>query len=132
MGTPSREWRCCGSRWRPIPRSIFSLADDAVGVYIGFRIHVELTGSGRREFVLAGYTSNDYRIVTFLERIYAIGDRSVASYASKTSQAIRSLMEAKPVRDIVEVPVTFNQMATIPSHSQKRQPPPLRTGSPKG
>jgi hypothetical protein len=108
------------------------VADDAVGVYAGFRIHVELTGSGRREFVLAGYTSNDYRIVTFLERIYAIGDRSVGSYASKASRAIRSLMEARPVGDVVAVPVTFSQLATVPSHSQKRQPPPLRTGSPKG
>jgi ABC-type sugar transport system substrate-binding protein len=108
------------------------LADDAVGVYVGFRIHFDRTESGRRGFLLAGYTPNDYRIVTFLNLIFAIGDRSVGSYASKTSQAIRSLMEAKPVGDVVEVPVTFTQSAMIPTPLRKKQAPALRTGSPKG
>jgi ABC-type sugar transport system substrate-binding protein len=113
------------------PKIDILLADDAVGVYVGFRIHIDWTQSGHRQFVLAGYTSNDYRVVTFLERIYAIGDRSVGSYASKASHAIRSLMEGKRVEDLVEVPVKFNQLATIPSHSQKREASPRPTASPK-
>jgi ABC-type sugar transport system substrate-binding protein len=107
------------------------LADDALGVYVGFRIHVERTTSGRRGFLLAGYTPNDYRIVTFLDRIYVIGDRSVESYASKTSRAIRSLMEGKTVGELVEVPVTFNLLATIPSQPQKQEATPRGAGSPK-
>jgi hypothetical protein len=94
------------------------LADDMVGINAGFRAHVERTDSGRPGFILAGYTPNDYRVVTFLERIFALGDRSIGLYASKTSQAIRNLMEAKPVGDVVEVPVTFKQLATVPSHSR--------------
>jgi ABC-type sugar transport system substrate-binding protein len=101
------------------PKIDILLADDAVGVYVGFRIHLEWTESGHRQFVLAGYSANDYRIVTFLERIYALGDRSIGLYASKTSQAIRNLMEGKRVGELVEVPVTFVQLATIQSHSQK-------------
>jgi ABC-type sugar transport system substrate-binding protein len=108
------------------------VADDAVGVYVGFRIHVDRSESGGRGFLLAGYTPNDYRIVTFLDFIFAIGDRSVGSYASKTSQAIRRLMEAKPLGDVVEVPVTFTQSAMIPTPLRKKQAPPLRTGSPQG
>jgi len=106
------------------------LADDSVGVYIGFRTHLDRTKSGHHGFLVGGYTPNDYRIVTFLERIYAIGDRSVGSYTLTASQAIRSLMEAKPVADVIEIPVTFVQSSTEPSIL--RQPPPLRTGSPKG
>jgi hypothetical protein len=111
------------------PKIDILLADDAVGVYVGFRMHIDRTDSGHRQFVLAGYTSNDYRVVTFLERIYAIGDRSVGLYASKTSQAIRSLMEGKGVRELVEVPVTFNQLATTPSRSQKQEPSHKPAGS---
>jgi ABC-type sugar transport system substrate-binding protein len=108
------------------------MADDALGVYVGFRIHVDWTESGRRGFLLAGYTPYDYRIATFLDRIYAIGDRSVESYASATSHAIRSLMDAKPVGDVVEVPVTFNQRPPEASPPRKKQPPSQRTGSPEG
>ncbi len=101
------------------------VADDAVGMYVGFRVQVELTESDRRGFLLAGYTSNDYRIVTFLDFMFAIGDRSVGSYAAKASRAIRSLMEAKPVEDVVEVPVTFIQSERIPT-SVRQKPLPAR------
>ena len=114
------------------PNMDILVADDAVGVYIGFRIHVDRTESGRRGFLLAGYTSNDYRIVTFLDFMFAMGDRSVGSYAAKASRAIRSLMEAKPVEDVVEVPVTFIQSAMIPTPVRKMTPPSVRPGSPKG
>jgi ABC-type sugar transport system substrate-binding protein len=97
------------------PKIDILLADDAVGVYVGFRIHTDWTESGHRQFVLAGYTPNDYRVVTFLARIYAIGDRSIGLYASKSSQAIRSLMDGKNIGELVEVPVIFNQLATVPS-----------------
>jgi ABC-type sugar transport system substrate-binding protein len=107
------------------------LADDEVGVFVGFRIHIECTKSGRHEFLLAGYASDDYRIVTFLERMYALGDRSVASYASQSCRAIRSLMEGKPVADVVRVPVTFTQRDT-PSPPPTRRPPAERADSPKG
>ena len=43
------------------PKIDILLADDAVGVFVGFRIHFDWIESGRRQFVLAGYTSNDYR-----------------------------------------------------------------------
>ena len=109
------------------PKIDVLLADDAVGVFVGFRIHIDWTESGHRGFLLAGFSPNDYRIVTFLDFIFALGDRSVGSYASKTSQAIRSLMEGKPVSDVVEVPVTFIQRrkdshptakerASVPTH----------------
>ena len=114
------------------PNMDILVADDAVGVYVGFRIHVDRTESGRRGFLLAGYTSNDYRIVTFLDFMFAMGDRSVGSYAAKASRAIRSLMEAKPVEDVVEVPVTFIQSAMIPTPVRKMTPPSVRPGSPKG
>ncbi len=107
------------------------VADDALGVYVGFRIHIDLTDADRRPFVLAGYTSDDYRIVTFLDRMYAIGDRSVGSYSSKTSQAIRTLMEGKPVESVIEVPVTFSRRWMLPETPAKK-PPPLRTGSNDG
>jgi ABC-type sugar transport system substrate-binding protein len=101
------------------------LADDALGVFAGFRVQVDWTESGRRGFLLAGYTPYDYRIVTYLERIHAIGDRSVESYASKTSQAIRHLIDGKPVGVLVEVPVTFNRRTTKPASAAKE------TGAPK-
>jgi ABC-type sugar transport system substrate-binding protein len=97
------------------------VADDAVGVYVGFRIHVEWSQSDRRGFLLAGYTANDYRIVTFLDFMFCMGDRSVGSYAAKASRAIRSLMEAKPVEDVVEVPVTFIQSGMIPTPMRPKQ-----------
>jgi ABC-type sugar transport system substrate-binding protein len=85
------------------------IADDAIGLAAGFKVHVEATESGRRGFLLAGYTSYDYRMITFVERIQAFGDRSVDSYAAKTSRAIRTLLEGKPVGDTVEVPVAFQR-----------------------
>ena len=98
------------------------LADDAVGVHVGFRTHIDWTESGHPGFLFAGYTPYDYRIVTFLDRVYAIGNRSVESYASKTCQAILSLMDAKPVRDVIRVPVEFNERPTVPSEQEKRLP----------
>ena len=113
------------------PKIDVLLADDAVGVFVGFRIHIDWTESGHRGFLLAGFSPNDYRIVTFLDFIFALGDRSVGSYASKTSQAIRSLMEGKPVSDVVEVPVTFIQSAKIPTPLRKNELPSQPTGKPK-
>jgi ABC-type sugar transport system substrate-binding protein len=100
------------------------LADDGVGVFVGFQIHIELTDSDRRAFVLAGYSSDDYRLVTVLDRMYAIGDRSVGLYASKTSQALQRLMEGKPVEDVVEVPVRFNRRWRIPEPPRLKKPIP--------
>jgi hypothetical protein len=104
------------------------LADDSLGVFVGFRVHVDWTKSGRRGFLLAGYSPYDYRIVTYLERIHAIGDRSVESYASKTSLAIRSLIDGKPVGALVEVPVTFNLRSTKPVSAAKETGPPEKDG----
>ena len=87
------------------------LADDMAGINAGFVIRVERVKSGRPKFVLAGYTPNDYRDVTFLDLVDAIGERSVGSYASKATLAIRNLMEGKKVPDVVEVPVAFHQSA---------------------
>ena len=61
------------------PEIAVFLADDAVGVQVGFRIHANRIRTGRPGFLLAGYLSNDYRYVTFLDLMYAIGDRSVGS-----------------------------------------------------
>ena len=119
MGTPSKGWRWCESRLEADPKIDVLLADDAVGVFVGFRIHIDWTESGHRGFLLAGFSPNDYRIVTFLDFIFALGDRSVGSYASKTSQAIRSLMEGKPVSDVVEVPVAFIQSQRFPPHCER-------------
>jgi hypothetical protein len=85
------------------------LVDDMVGINAGFRVRVGDVKSGRRGFVLAGYTPDDYRVVTFLDLVEAFGDRSVGFFASKASLAIRNLMENKQVGDVVEVPVTFRQ-----------------------
>jgi hypothetical protein len=101
-------------------------------MHVDFHIKYDWIGSGHRGFLLAGYTPDDYRNVTFMERIYAFGDRSVGSYASKTARAIRSLMEGKPVGDVVEVPVMFNEQSNLPDSSLKRQMPTPRPGSPKG
>ncbi len=90
------------------------LADDAIGLFVGFRIHMDTTESGRPGFVLGGYTANDYRDASVLDRTYSIGERSVTAYASKTSQAIRGLMDARPVADTVEVAVTFSKRAAVP------------------
>ncbi len=95
------------------------LVDDAVGVSVGFRIHFDRIKSNGAGFVLAGYLSNDYRSSTFLDLMYAMGDRSVQSYASKTSLAIRSLMESRAVGDVVEVPITFRQRSTNPNPTSK-------------
>jgi ABC-type sugar transport system substrate-binding protein len=114
------------------PEIAIFLADDAVGVQVGFRIHANRIRTGRPGFLLAGYLSNDYRYVTFLDLMYAIGDRSVGSYASTSCQAILSLMGAKPVGDVVRVPVTFEQRATEPGPTPRKPLPQEKTRSPRG
>jgi hypothetical protein len=108
------------------------LVDDAFGVFVGFRIHLDWTKAGHRGFQVTGYTPSDDRIITFLDQIDAIGDRSVLSYAKMTSQAIRSLMDARPVGDVVGVPVTFIRTSKKPSPARTGEPPPQRTGRPRG
>jgi hypothetical protein len=114
------------------PETAIVLADDPIGVQAGFQIGAERTRSGGRSFLLAAFLANDYRHVTFLDLMYAIGDRSVGAYALQTSQAIRSLMEGKPVGDVVGVPVGFNRRPATPGTPPKSQSPPPRAASPRG
>jgi hypothetical protein len=93
-----------------------------VGINAGFVIRVERLRSGLPRFVLAGYTPNDYRDVTFLDLVHAIGERSVRSYAEKATQAIRNLFEGKQVADVVEVPVVFHQSTPEPGQGEMKQP----------
>jgi ABC-type sugar transport system substrate-binding protein len=113
------------------PKIDILLADDAVGVYAGFRIHIEQTDAGSPAFLLAGYTSYDYRIITFLDRFCAFVDRSVESYGTKASQAIRGLMDAQPVGDVVRVPVTLQERSGPTTPAPKTPPPRERIGSAK-
>jgi len=95
------------------------LADDATGMYVGFRVFGDWVQSGHREFRLAGFTPYDYRMITFLKHYYAIGDRSVEAHAVKASQAIRGLIDGKAVGDVVEVPVKFHPFRTEPTPTSK-------------
>jgi hypothetical protein len=97
------------------------LGDDATGMYIGFRIHLARTQSGRSLFRLGGYTAYDYRITTFLAHMYSFGDRSVETYGMKASQAIRSLIDGNAIGDVVGVPVTSYKKPPEPTAPAKKK-----------
>jgi hypothetical protein len=88
--------------------------DDTYGMFAGYHLHREWPGADRRGFLLAGYASADVRTLEVLTRAYAFGDRSVDSYALEASRAIRSLLDGRPVGDVIGVPVTFRRQAEIP------------------
>jgi ABC-type sugar transport system substrate-binding protein len=94
------------------PKVDILLADDAFSTLASYRILVEWTQAGRREIVFAGYTPYDNRTPEMLERAKAFGDRSLDSYAMKTSHAIRNLLDGKPV-GVVEVPVVFHRRSKM-------------------
>ncbi len=111
------------------PDADIVLADDAVGTYAGYRIHLDWMKAGHRGFLLAGYLPYDYRIVTFLERVQNIGDRSVTLYAAKTGEAIKSLLDGQQVTGAVEVPVKFSKETEKPASSTTRKQQPARKGA---
>jgi ABC-type sugar transport system substrate-binding protein len=89
------------------------LADDKYGMGAGINLRAEWTRAGRPEFLLAGYTPYDSRTPDMFQRARSFADRSVDSYALKTFQAIRSLLDGKSVGDVVAVPVTFHRQPTL-------------------
>ena len=89
------------------------LSDDAYGMQAGYRIYSEWAKAGRPKILLGGYIPYDSRTPEVLPNAQAFGDRSVESYAMKTFQAIRSLLDGQPVGDVVGVPVTFHNKPTI-------------------
>jgi ABC-type sugar transport system substrate-binding protein len=89
------------------------LADDRDGVAASVNLRKEWIQAGRREFLLAGYSPYDHRTPDAFQRARSFADRSVETYATKTFQAIRSLIDGKPVGDVVAVPVTFHRQTTL-------------------
>jgi ABC-type sugar transport system substrate-binding protein len=95
------------------PKLDIVLADDTFGVLAAYSLLADQTQAGRREFLLGGYTPYDTRTPEMLERAKAFGDRSVETYAMKTTQAIVKLLDGKPAGDVVEVPVKFHRRSKI-------------------
>ena len=95
------------------PKLDILLADDAYGMLAGYRISSEWAKAGRPAILLGGYIPYDNRTPELLPNAQAFGDRSVESYAMKTFQAIRSLLDGQPVGDVVGVPITFHNKPTI-------------------
>jgi ABC-type sugar transport system substrate-binding protein len=95
------------------PKLDIVLADDTFGVLAAYHLLAEQTQAGRREFLLGGYTPYDTRTPEMLERAKAFGDRSVETYALKTTQAIVNLLDGRPAGDVIEVPVKFHRRSKI-------------------
>ena len=95
------------------PRLAILLSDDAFGMFAGYQIYSEWANAGRPRILLAGYLSYDSRTPEVLPKARAFGDRSVESYAMKTFQAMRSLLDGQPVGEVVGVPFTFHNKPTI-------------------
>jgi ABC-type sugar transport system substrate-binding protein len=113
------------------PKLDILLADDTSGTLAAYRIIVESAQTGRRAFLLAGYTSYDTRTPEMLERAQAFADRSIDAYAMKSAQAIRNLLDGKPVVEVVEVPVTFHRRSkTFVPTPEKPDAPERKTGKP--
>jgi ABC-type sugar transport system substrate-binding protein len=89
------------------------LADDNYGMIAAMTLRTEWTGAGRPDFLLAGYSPYDSRNPEVLNRARSFADRSVEVFALKTFQAIRSLLDGKPVGDVAAVPVTFHRQTTL-------------------
>lgn len=89
------------------------LADDKYGMAAGIDLRTEWTKAGRPGFLVAGYASYDSRTPEVLSRVRNFADRSVDAYCMKTFQAIRSLLDGKPVGDVVAVPVTFHHQTIL-------------------
>jgi ABC-type sugar transport system substrate-binding protein len=89
------------------------LVDDQVGMAAGMKLRAEWARARRSDFLLAGYSPYDSRSAELVNRVSALADRSVESYAMKMVQAIRSLLDGKPVGDVVAVPVTFHHQTML-------------------
>jgi ABC-type sugar transport system substrate-binding protein len=100
------------------------LADDKHGMAAALHLRAEWTRAGRPEFLLAGYTPYDSRTPDMFQRARSFADRSVDAYSLKTSQAIRSLLDGKPVGDVVAVPVTFHRQTTLFVPRAEKSPAP--------
>jgi ABC-type sugar transport system substrate-binding protein len=100
------------------------LADDKYGMAAGVNLRTEWSRANRPDFLLAGYSPYDSRSPDMINRARSFVDRSVESYAFKTFQAIRSLLDGKPVADAVAVPVTFHRQTTlfVPTAEQSAAP----------
>jgi hypothetical protein len=91
------------------PKGDILLADDTFGMVAGLRILNERDQASGRDLLVGGYIPYDTRMSGMVESAKALGDRSVESYALKTSQGIRNLLDGKTVGEVVEVPITFHR-----------------------
>ncbi len=89
------------------------LADDNYGITAAINIRREWAQAIRPEFLIGGYSPYDNRTPEMLRYVRSFADRSVESYAVRTFQAIRSLLDGKPVGDVVGVPVPFHRQTTV-------------------
>jgi ABC-type sugar transport system substrate-binding protein len=96
------------------PKVAIVLADDEQGMGAAYTIRKEWTESNHPEFLFGGYLAYDFRSVgDLLGRAAAFADRSIESFAVKTSQTMRSLLEGKPVSDRVEIPIVVRKKQTL-------------------
>jgi ABC-type sugar transport system substrate-binding protein len=107
------------------------LADDSYGMIAAMNLRTEWTKPGRPEFLIAGYSPYDSRNPDVLNRARSFADRSVEAYTLKTFQAMRGLLDGKPVGDVVGVPVTVHRQPTlfVPA-AEKPAAPEKKAGSP--
>jgi hypothetical protein len=90
------------------------LADEAEGLYAAYRTLRERRESNHPDYLFGGYMAYDYRSGRdFPRQATAFGDRGAESIAVKAFQAVRSLIEGKPVNDRIEVPIVVHKKTTL-------------------
>src|SRR5579883_315926 len=96
------------------PKIAIVLADGSNGMYAAYQVLQDRKDTDLPEFLFAGFLAYDLRAPhDLLQRVIAFSDRSVESYATKTFQAMASLLNGKPLDPRVEVPITFHKKTVL-------------------
>jgi ABC-type sugar transport system substrate-binding protein len=89
------------------------LADEEQGMGAAYQVRREWAES-HPEFLFGGYLAYDFRSAgDMLTQATVFADRSIESFAVKASQAMRSLLDGKPVSERIEIPIPIHRRRTV-------------------
>src|SRR5262249_22627216 len=96
------------------PKVRIVLADEENGMVAANQLRRDQVASDKPEILFGGYLAYDFRSAgDILGHATVIADRSIESFAMKTFQTMRSLLDGKPVSERVEIPIPIHRKRTV-------------------
>jgi len=111
------------------PKVAIVLAEEDVGLFGAQRKSVERLEQNQPTFILGGYFAYDFRTADNTGHITVFGDPSVETFAVRSFQTLRRLMDGQTVPQRTEVPISVHKLSPTSAATESPSQDPSRSSN---